>query len=129
MERFGPCAEPRICPLCGGKLLSQDIPPGKFNCKHCVKELQPRFFRGYVWVRGLCCCAVGGTAAWHAGYGGSFIVFVIGVYALPVLIAWDLIVNKYLLPKQLEAVPPYVPSIISDYRSGNHRQDAVRHLG
>ena len=114
MERFGPCAGPRICPLCKGELLSEDVPPGKFTCKHCCKLLQPSYFRGYLWVRGLCCGAGGVIWAFHSRFGGSFLVFVIALYALPLMVAWDLIVQKLFLPKRLEPVGPYIPSIVSN---------------
>src|SRR5262249_49531484 len=117
----GPCAGPRICPLCDGELLSQDVPPGKFNCIHCGKLLEPSYPRGYLWVRILFCYGIAAMWAWHAGYGGSFVVFMIGFYALPLLVAWEVIVNKFFLPKRLKPVDPFIPSIISNpVKSGTH---------
>ena len=112
-DRIGPCAEPRICPLCAGELLSKDIPIGPFNCKHCAKRLPPHFFPGYRWLAGLLCASIGTIWAWHEGHTGSFVVFFIGIYTFPVRVAWEIVVNKFFLPRQLDPESTYVPSIIS----------------
>ena len=95
-----------VCPLCQGKLCKQDIRPLGFDCPHCFKALKPCYFSGYLWVRGLGSVGAGLIWAWHNGWTGSFVIFVLGFYALPVMLFWDLFVFEFLRPKKIEPAAP-----------------------
>ncbi len=91
----------RVCPFCRGGLRRKDIRLYRFDCPHCFKALKPCFFPGYLWVRSLTSFGMGLAWAWHRGWTGSFVIFVVSFYALPVMILWDLVVRDFFLPKKI----------------------------
>jgi hypothetical protein len=101
--------EDRICPHYFGTVPRKSIRLFNFDCPHCFKTLRPAFFPGYARVRYVVCVASGWALAWRHGFTDSFVVFVIGFYALPAFRLWDWIVSKFFLPKVLEpAASSYV---------------------
>jgi len=96
----------RFCPLCHGFLLPNDIRPFRFDCPHCLKTLTPCYFRGYMWIRALVCAGAALTQAWRHGWHDSFIIFVFGLYMLPMLFLWDLTVQSFFLPKEFKPAGP-----------------------
>ncbi len=95
----------RVCPLCRGRLVKDNIRLYRFNCPHCFKALNPCFFPGYRWVRYLITLGAALAWAWHRGWSGSFVIFVVSFYQLPLLFLWDLIVRDFFLPTKFEAAP------------------------
>ena len=92
----------RFCPLCHGFLLPKDIRVFRFDCPHCLKTLTPCYFPGYSWIRALVCIGIAIAFAWHRGWHDSSIIFVLSLYALPIMFLWDLTVHTFFLPKNFK---------------------------
>src|SRR5271163_2165320 len=94
-----------VCPFCQGSVSRKDIRAFRFDCPHCFKGLAPCYFRGYLWVRGFSCFGAALVVAWHAGWTGSFVIFVVGFYFLPMVLVWDWAVREFFLPSKIEPAP------------------------
>ena len=94
----------RVCPLCRERLTNENISLGRFDCPHCLKSLRPSFFRGYRWVQYLITLVVALACAWHR-WDGSFGIFLVGFYQLPLLFLWNLIVRDFFMPMKFEPAP------------------------
>ena len=94
----------RVCPLCQRRLTKNNISLGRFDCPHCFKRLQPSFFPGYRLVQYLITLGVALAWAWHR-WDGSFGIFLVGFYQLPLIFLWNLIVRGFFLPLKFEAAP------------------------
>ena len=82
----------------------RDYQSQRFDCPHCLKSLRPSFFRGYRWVQYLITLVVALACAWHR-WDGSFGIFLVGFYQLPLLFLWNLIVRDFFMPMKFEPAP------------------------
>jgi len=99
------CCE-RLCPTCGGNLPKDKIRLYAFDCPHSSERLEPIFFPGYQWAKFLITLGLALVWAWHGGWTGSFVIFVISFYQLPLFVfLWDLILCEFYLPRKFEAAP------------------------
>jgi hypothetical protein len=96
----------RLCPTCGGNLPKNRIRLFAFDCPHCSERLEPIFFLGYQWVKFLLTLGLALALAWHGGWTGSSVIFVISFYQLPLYVfLWDLILREFYLPRKFKAAP------------------------
>src|ERR1700730_14997592 len=95
----------RVCPTCQGSLPKDRVRLRRFDCPHCFERLEPIFFPGYHWARFF--ITLGLALAWasHGGWMGSFVIFVISFYQLPLIFLWDWIFPEFYLPNEFKAVP------------------------
>ena|ERR1700674_1076612 len=96
----------RLCPACRGRLPKDRIRLHPFDCPHCSERLEPLFFHGYQLVKFLITFGLALAWAWHSGWTGSSVIFVISFYQLPLYVfLWDLILCEFYLPRKFEAAP------------------------
>src|SRR5690349_4702756 len=100
-----PSAHIGNCPLCSGSLTLESVRPGPFDCPNCLKRIMPVRRPTYLWLRTLLCGVVAVTAARLHGFEWSFLIFVVALYAIPVLLLWDGIIFRLIPPTKFQAVP------------------------
>lgn len=89
------------CPVCLSALYARDVKVHAFNCPHCGKALIPERGRAYFWFRFLFIWGGAFAWAWHSWHD-SFMIFVVGFYAMPLLFAWMEIERTYLPPRKFK---------------------------
>src|SRR5581483_904721 len=104
------------CPLCGGILTREVIQPVPFDCPHCSARIRPSHRPSYLWLRFTVTVGIGIAAARLRGFDWSFLVFVVGFFALPALFFWDAIVWRLFPPRRFEPAPEYVQTLGIDQR-------------
>jgi len=99
------------CPLCSGEIPPEDVRLVPFTCAHCGKRIKPADRPSYLWLRTLLCLGIAIGAARSRGWDWSFLIFVIGFYALPVFFLFDRIRFTLFPPKKFEPAQPYVQTL------------------
>lgn len=99
------------CPLCRGTLTRVHVRPGPFDCPTCLKRIRPVRSPEYRWARSATAAVLAITAARLKGFDWSFLVFVVSVYAVPVLFFWDIFSMDLWPPIHFEPVQSSVQTL------------------
>src|SRR5262249_40523081 len=94
----GAGTEMPTCPLCNSELHRDDIRLPLFDCRQCGRKLQPVRSRAYLWTRFLICTGAATAYAWTHGFPGSFVIFVVSLYAIPALLIWSAVERAFFPP-------------------------------
>src|SRR3981081_4594876 len=98
---------PQHCPVCRASVATELIGAPSCECPNCHTELIRLRGRGYMWLRAVICCGAAVAICWTK-HLGSFMVFVVSFYALPLFFIWDSEISKFFPPTKLEpATGPY----------------------
>jgi hypothetical protein len=89
------------CPVCRSALYSYDVRVDTFNCPHCGKALIPDRGRAYFWFRLLFIWGGAFVWAWHRWHD-SLMIFVVGIYGMPLVFIWMFIERTYWPPRKFK---------------------------
>src|SRR5215467_3755470 len=82
------------CPVCGLPVRHEFLAANRITCESCGTELAKARFRGYKWLRFGVCFGIAVAICWRKHWG-SFTIFVVSSYALPLLFFWDLQIARF----------------------------------
>jgi hypothetical protein len=98
-----------FCPACKAPISAEDIKSLSFECPSCRSFLRSDFPSWEKYLRWATFLGVTLWFAWRHGWDGGFVIFLLGFYGVPAMLAYFFLVLP-LVPQKLRAVASPVSS-------------------
>jgi hypothetical protein len=98
-----------FCPSCNAPISAWDIKSLNFECPSCHSFLSLDFPCGEKYLRIATLLGVTVWFAWRHGWDGGFVIFLLGFYGVPAMLAYFFLVLP-LVPRKLRVVASPVSS-------------------